>query len=178
MLGGADLGGCHPLRLNVGFLLHEGVGVSRDFDFDQPSLLVGDELPLLALRGTIRLSRVTQGLLARGRLQAETPLQCVRCLAEYHQLLTCEVDELLVFPPLPEADALLVIPETGILDLEPLLRETLLLELPLQPLCRPDCTGLCPVCGEDRKRSSCHHPEEQVDPRMAVLKSLLSEPDA
>ncbi len=175
MPGGGNLTSRHPLRLNVGFLLHESVGFSRNFVFDHAAVLVGGDLQVEDLRGTVRFTRTAQGLYAHGRLHARAHQTCVRCLAEYEQDLSVELDDLFTYPPAPGADALLQIPESGILDLNPLLREHLLLAVPLQPLCRPDCAGLCPVCGANQNLTHCHHRETAIDPRLAVLKSLLSE---
>ncbi|OGO11465.1 MAG: hypothetical protein A2Z66_11065 [Chloroflexi bacterium RBG_13_66_10] len=126
------------------------------------------------LRGSVRFSRTAQGLYAQGRLQAETHVDCVRCLEDFSQRLDIRLDDLFVYPPGESSDPLLSIPETGILDLNPLVREYLLLDLPLQPVCRPDCRGLCPECGNNLNESSCEHPVSEVDPRLSGLKSLLS----
>ena len=87
-----------------------------------------------------------------------------------------EVNDLFVYPPSQPTDPNLSIPETGILDLSPVLREYLLLDVPLQPLCRPDCQGLCPECGNNRNETACNHPAAEVDPRLSALRALL--PDA
>jgi uncharacterized protein len=160
--------------LNVGFLLHQGVGTHRTFDFDHPSVRVGD-LPVADLRGSIRFSRTAQGLYAQGDLRAETRVECVRCLEAFSQELRIRIDDLFVYPQGQSADPLLSIPETGILDLNPLLREYLELDVPLQPVCRPDCQGLCPECGNNRNLAPCDHPAAEVDPRLSGLKSLLSQ---
>jgi len=55
-----------------------------------------------------------------------------------------------------------------------LLREYLVLDIPSRPLCRPECKGLCPECGNNLNESTCEHPESQIDPRLASLSSLLS----
>jgi uncharacterized protein len=170
---GVNLDNHHPLRLKVGFILHQSVGFSRNFDFDLPSLAFGGDLAAGSLKGSVRLTRTAQGLYAKGTLQASTRVECVRCLTEFDHLLTAEVNDLFTYPPDPGADPLLVIPETGVLDLTPLVREVLLLDLPMQPLCRPDCQGLCPECGGNRNLSPCEHPEAEIDPRLAALKSLL-----
>ena len=173
MPGGANLNSRHPLRLNVGFLLHKNVGDGCNFDFNCDSVRVGDDLDFKGLQGSIHLTRTGQGLYAHGRLQAQTSLVCVRCLTSFDQQLTIELDDLFTYPPDRASDPLLSIPEDGVLDLNPLLREYLLLDIPIQPLCRQDCEGLCPVCGSDLKKTECDHPHTEVDPRLAALKALL-----
>jgi uncharacterized protein len=164
----------HPLRINVGFLLHESVGTSRQFDFDHPAVQVGEDLDVVHLRGAMRLTRTGQGLYAQGRFQATVSLECVRCLTNYEQGLETKLEDLFVYPPSHATEPLLAVPETGILDLNPLLREYFWLDMPIQPVCRPDCRGLCPVCGNNLNESTCQHTQPEGDPRLAGLKSLLS----
>ncbi len=165
----------NPLRLNVGFLLSKSVGFSRKFEFEQPSIEIGEDLVLHDLRGTLRLTRATQGLYVEGTLLGERRMECARCLEPFDQTLEATIGELFVFPASEAEDPLLAIPETAILNLAPLLREMMLLSIPMRPLCRQDCQGLCQICGINLNEESCEHPEEEIDPRMAPLQSLLSE---
>jgi uncharacterized protein len=164
----------HPLRLNVGFLLNKNVGFSRNFDFDCDQLRVGDDLDVTQLAGTLRLTRTSRGVYVEGGLTARVSIECVRCLETYHQQLSVHIDELYEYPAEKASDPLLTISEAAILDLNPLLREVLLLDVPIQPICSLDCKGLCPICGGNMNEQVCHHPEADIDPRLAVLKSLLS----
>jgi uncharacterized protein len=170
---GVNLDIRQPLRLNVGFLLHRDVGFSRNFDFDGIGVKLSDDLEVRNLRGSIRFTRTAQGLVGQGKLSAETDLDCVRCLTSFNQTLEIELDELFVYPPDRATDPLLAVPETGILNLTPLTREYLILDFPLQPVCRPDCKGLCPECGNNLNEDTCQHTQSEVDPRLAVLKDLL-----
>ena len=172
--GGANLTKCHPLRLNVGFLLNKDVGYSRNFDFEEPSLLIDEDLLISDLRGSVQLSRTSQGIYIHGQLQGNIDLECVRCLSEYKQILNADLNELFDYPPEVTSDPHLTISEDAILDLSPILRESLLLDVPIQPICRVDCIGLCPICGEVITEDHQSHPEEDIDPRLAVLKTLLS----
>ncbi|HWS47003.1 MAG TPA: DUF177 domain-containing protein, partial [Acidimicrobiia bacterium] len=82
---------------------------------------------------------------------------------------TVHVDEL--FEPAPlegETYAL----DDDVVDLEPLVRDALVLELPAVPLCRDDCRGLCPSCGIDRNAATCDCAADDIDPRWAPLRSL------
>lgn len=164
-----------PLRLNVGFVLHESVGFSRVFEFDHPLVQVAGEFAVKDLHGDLRLTRTAQGIYLEGTLHCSYPVECSRCLEPIDQALAPELAELFVYPPDKAEDPILTIPETGILDLNPLLREMMLLNVPLQPVCRPECRGLCPVCGNNRNEQECSHPQESIDPRFAPLKSLLGD---
>ena len=165
----------HPLRLNVGSLLHQGAGTSQEFEFDLPAIQVGDDLELSFLRGVLRLTRTGEGLYIEGALESELELDCDRCLTSLNQALSVELGELLYYPPRPGTDPSEGVPETGILDLRPLVRDHFFLDMPTHSLCRSDCKGLCPECGNNLNESNCEHPETELDPRFAALKSLLPE---
>jgi uncharacterized protein len=171
--GGVKQNNYNPLRINVGFILHESVGFSRKIEFDEPTVQVADDVDVSHLQGGINFTRTTQGIYAQGSLKATIPMECDRCLSEYDQTLSVEVNDLFVYPPSKATDPLLVVPETGILDLTGLLREYLILEIPIHPLCRADCPGLCVICGNKLGEEKCDHPEMEVDPRLAILQSLL-----
>ena len=171
--GGAQLEIRHPLRLNVGFLLNENVGCSRNFDYDIDAIQLGDDLAVQELKGSLTLTRTSLGVLVGGSLYGRRSIECVRCLGSFDQLLTARIEDLFVYPASAAEDPLLAIPETGMLDLTPVLREYLLLDVPIQPLCRPDCKGLCSICGNDLNHNQCEHPEAEIDPRFEALKALL-----
>jgi len=173
--GGVKQNNYNPLRINVGFLLYESVGSSHKFEFDEPAVQIGDDLDVFDLQGVVSFTRTAQGLYAHGTLSASTPLECVRCLSEFQQGLVVEISELFEYPPTQETDPILAIPETAILDLTVLCRELMLLELPIQSICSQDCQGLCPICGNSLNEGQCEHPEAEIDPRMAVLKTLLQD---
>jgi uncharacterized protein len=170
--GGVHLNTQDSLRLNVGFMLHEGVGFSRKFDFDLPQATI-DDLELSAFRGNLSFTRTRQGLYGQGDFTAISSQQCVRCLDTYDHQLTAELAELFAHPPSTASDPQLVVPSTGILDLNPILRESFLLAIPIQPVCKQDCKALCPICGGNPNQTACDHPVSEIDPCLAVLKSLL-----
>jgi uncharacterized protein len=170
--GGANLNSRHPLRLNVGFLLNKNVGDGRSFDFDHASLRVGEDLDIQNLRGSVHMTRTGQGVYANGQLQAKIQLDCVRCLTTFDQALRFKLDDLFSYPPEKASDRTLSVSMNGILDLNPLFREYLLLDIPLQPVCQQDCKGLCAECGLNLNEGECDHPLTDVDPRLEVLKTL------
>jgi uncharacterized protein len=171
--GGGRLNSQHVLRLNVGFLLNKNTGYSRNFEFFEPAVQLGDDLDVTDLHGAIQLTRIGEGLYAQGRLDASTTLDCVRCLLPYLQNLKLELSDLFAFPPKRASESLLSIPESGILDLNPIVREYFLLDIPIQPLCRKDCKGLCPVCGGNLNESDCNHTQDEIDPRLEALRALI-----
>ena len=100
-------------------------------------------------------------LLVTGRIWTDGSVRCSRCLKEFSQRL--EVNEFTFHHPITSQD---------IVDLTPEIRESILLEIPQKPLCRADCKGLCPVCGIDRNKQSCHCAREANDLRWAGLDNL------
>lgn len=121
------------------------------------------------LGGRLLMESVVEGVLASGPLSGVMVLRCARCLATTETEFSVEVQEL--FAPGATADDDEYQLVEGILDLEPMIRDAVLLSMPLAPLCRPDCLGLCERCGGDRNAGECSCPPE-VDPRWAPLIGL------
>ncbi|MBK5108449.1 MAG: DUF177 domain-containing protein [Anaerolineales bacterium] len=164
----------HSFRLNVGFLIHQSVGSSRDFYFDLPSLSIEPDHNLRNLQGKARISRTPQGLLVQAEVLALIQSQCGRCLTSTELQLQADFTELYAFSLRSTSDSELILPEDGFIDLGPLVREYLVLEIPMNPLCRPDCIGICAMCGEPQGEHFHIHEVESVDPRLAVLKDMLN----
>lgn len=147
----------HPLRINVGFLINQAIGTSRDIHFEYPQLELPPDFELSDFSGLVRINRTPQGLLFQGEFSAKTLQQCKRCLVDFLQPLKAGFNELYAFHGRAVTDLELVLPEDANVDLDPLVREYLLLEVPIAPVCKPDCKGLCPVCGEDLNAGLCEH---------------------
>ena len=162
-----------PLRLNVGFLIKSPIGTSRDFNFDYEKMRLGEDLIVREFNGTARFDRTPQGLLVQGDFSAQADLECVRCLEPFPQSLAWSFTDLYAFDKRSISESNLLVPEDAHIDLEPLLREYALLEFPISPVCKPDCKGLCPVCGENLNKTDCGHRPESDSP-FAVLKDLLN----
>jgi uncharacterized protein len=168
----------HPLRLNVGFIIHQAAGYSRDFSFEIPHLSLPPDLELEEFRGQVRISRTSQGLLVRAYLRGSILIGCARCLERFALPLQTDFSELYAFSLDRVAESGLIVPENGQIDLGDLVREYLLLEVPINPLCQKNCRGLCPECGVNLNQCSCGHRTEKGDPRLAVLASLLTKGDS
>ena len=160
------------LRFNVGFLLEAEFGTSRTIELDYPSVQVED-VTLTPLTGALTMSRTTEGIYVRGVLSTVMGAECVRCLEEALVSLSVEVNELFYYPPHAAPIGEHVVGENGFINLGPLVRELALLELPMQTLCKPDCQGLCMVCGFNLNEGDCGCVEDDIDPRLALLGQLL-----
>jgi len=161
-----------PLRLNVGFLIKSPIGTRRDFNFDFEKMPLGEDLTVGNFTGRACFDRTQQGLLLQGEFGAAADLECVRCLDTFSQTLKWSFSDLYAFDKSNITDSGLLVPDDAHIDLEPLLREYALLEFPISPVCKPDCKGLCPVCGENLNQTECEHRPEPDSP-FAALKDLL-----
>jgi uncharacterized protein len=165
--------GSRVLRLNVGFLLKEGIGFSRELTFDEPIVALSDDLTVHNLQGSVTLTRTPQGLYAQGRLQATVDYQCSRCLTDFDQPVSVRLAELYHYPPESAPPDAPTIGDDVHLDLTPVVREDFVVSIPIRALCRPDCKGLCPQCGANWNEGPCDCHEDEIDPRLAVLADLL-----
>jgi uncharacterized protein len=153
----------NPLRFNVGFLLKTPVGTYRDIHFEYPEILLKPDFRLSDFSGVAKVSRTPQGILVQGDFQGKVPAECVRCLNDFVQLLHASFDELFALDERSITESELLLPEDGTIDLEPLVREYLLIEVPISPVCKNDCLGLCPECGQNLNElpRDHHHQEEE-----------------
>ena len=166
------------LRLNVGFLLKEGPGYSREFPFDQDSTFVVEDVVISQLRGVLRLTRTRQGIVIQGTLRTQIATECVRCLAPFSLPCAIELSDLFVFPAPPGSSPIsnpYIVDDGGFVDLQPIIREEGILAVPIQTLCSPECKGLCPQCGQNLNEGMCECAEEPIDPRLASLRALLDD---
>lgn len=162
-----------PFRLNVGFIIHEEVGYTAQFPFEYDKVRFGDDLVLRDFTGIVDIGRTPQGLLVTGDFSGITSLECARCLKSFEQRLNWDMTELYAFNEKSVSESGLLVPEDAQIDLEPIIRDYALLEIPISPVCRPDCKGLCPICGQDLNVRDCgHRPQEDESP-FSSLKKLL-----
>ena len=168
------------MQHNVAQLLKEPIGATREQSIEADIAVLDEDLELRRpLSGRVHLLRTDAGILVQGRVQTEIEVFCSRCLTRFALPLEATLEE--EFRPRVDIatrrktqgdveDSALVIDEHHILDLWELIRQQLLLALPLHPLCRPDCAGLCPQCGKNLNEGPCECTKE-MDPRWAVLQA-------
>ena len=130
----------------------------------------------------LRLEAVMDGVLATGTASAQVVGECVRCLDPLRDDLVADFQELYVYDPVAtgngdddgDADEEMVL-EDELLDLEPVLRDAVVLALPHNPVCDPECPGLCPECGARLADDPDHTHGDPVDPRWATLSRLTQD---
>jgi uncharacterized protein len=161
-----------PWRVPVTDLLSR-IGAQRAVRISAPAGQLGTGAATVAdtvpVDLDITLERVPEGIVARGTAHAAWLAECSRCLAPAAGEVTTGVDELFEREPVPGETYPLT---AEALDLEPLVRDAIILELPGAPLCRDDCAGLCAICGADHNLVTCDCTTDESDPRWAALRSL------
>ena len=138
----------------------------------------------------LRITKDAQKVRLVGRLRTTLEVDCSRCVEPFRVPVDAEIDQML----LPEgaeivgasdddeddgqqADAGVSFYKDDTIDLGELMRDEFYLALPMKPLCKDDCKGLCPTCGTNWNRETCTCKVEWTDPRLAALKSLLKHDD-
>jgi uncharacterized protein len=119
----------------------------------------------------LRMESVMDGVLVTGVLTAEIDAECGRCLEPLRMQLDADIQELFAYDPEPGEDDVPML-EGDFIDLEPLVRDAIVLALPLNPVCADDCSGLCPGCGEPLRTLDGEHSHDATDPRWAALAAL------
>ncbi|BAS27457.1 YceD family protein [Limnochorda pilosa] len=184
------------MELQVGRLLKEK-GRSETFAVEEPCPSGLEEAGVQGCTGPLHLEgRATStgdGILVSGRIQVGLTMLCSRCLAPYPleveagfqeefvpRTRSRERDEVEERGPGSPARLSTFEDDDGVeffdghrIDLGPLVREQLLMALPMKALCREDCRGLCPVCGQNLNAAPCGCQVDETDPRLAVLGDLL-----
>lgn len=130
-----------------------------------------------------RMQLTSDGILVQGDAAATAVGQCARCLRDISRDMDEEFAELVFFPQAKarlleegdeEAEDLLEVVDQEV-DLEPIVRDALILAMPLSPLCKPNCRGLCPICGQRWDDLPADHHHDVVDTRFSVLDELAEQ---
>lgn len=164
------------IEINVSQLLKSPVGSTRRYEIDDKTD-IGDYFAFV--RGEVTLLRTGRGILVTGCLTTEVQLTCARCLGSFHHPVTLDVEEE-YFPTIDIATGAIVkapedepgaftINQNNILNLGEAIRQYAVLAVPMKPLCRPDCAGLCPTCGANLNIGKCACPVKIIDPRWRKL---------
>lgn len=161
--------------VNVAQLLKQPVGATRTFQIHLQRLMLDEGQWARDVEANIRLTRIETGILVDGEVAGVANVQCVRCLREFDQPFRGVVEgeyrpsvDVRTGLPLamPEDDDIFIIDHNHELDLAPLLRQVIILALPMRPVCGEQCEGF------QREFPAA---EDEVDDRFAVLRTLLDE---
>jgi len=168
------------MDMNVSQLLREAIGATRDYDIDETIDLTGEGTQN-RIKGACHMVRTQRSILVRCSLNTEIELTCSRCVGSFKQpakvkfneefFPTLDIDSGAALPP-PEEASSFTIDELHILDITEAVRQYFLLATPMKPLCKKDCAGLCPTCGQNLNQGKCACPADNTDPRWAKLADL------
>jgi uncharacterized protein len=176
------------IAFNVAGLLHEPPGATREIHLRDHYASLGPDVELAGpLDADLHLQRTNRGILARGELRAPLRRICARCTDPFVEEVIVDVAEEFL-PSLDPATGAPIVAEEGDdtaqrinehheIELDAVFHDELVLTEPMFPLDRPDCPGLCPVCGDKLDRGDHAHGGEEIDPRLAALAALLEDRD-
>jgi DUF177 domain-containing protein len=175
--GGAD----GPLAWNVAGLLADAAGAERSYPVEGVRIDLDDLRLAAPIDGRVRLQRTNRGIVANAQLRTALALECSRCLRDVQEPVTVDItEEYLPSLDLATGQAVAIDEEPDALrltdhhelDLETSVREAIQLAEPIAPLCRPDCPGLCIVCGGRLDEGTHDHGDEDIDPRLEALRAF------
>lgn len=165
---------------NVAQLLKEPAGAVREYPLDEEVTFPDDpSWGRVGLKGRVSLLRTGPGILVSGTLATSIAEECSRCILPMQQPLELAIED--EFFPVVDLNTghPVEIPEDGFpidarhhLDITEAVRQAIVVSRPIQPLCSPDCRGLCPECGVNRNVEPCECDTGVVDARWATLKAL------
>ena len=171
------------MQYNVAQLLKEPIGSMRTYQLEED--FVGPQRFADRACGSVHMLRTHQGVLVRAPVNVQSTLACARCLGEFGGAFDLPIEEEF-FPtvdpntgrrrPVPEAaeeDSL--IDGNHTLDLTAVVNGYIHTVMPMKPLCRHDCKGLCQVCGSDQNLGGCECAPQVLDPRWQGLAGLVLE---
>lgn len=157
--------------------LIEQPGASRSVRVSEPIPGLGTELATVPedrrVEAVLLFESVVEGVLVSGPVTGAMVLSCARCLKTFRSDFRLEVQELFSQGATDLDDEYPM--HEGSVELEPMIRDVVLLSMPFAPLCRPDCQGLCERCGGDRNLGECVC-EPDVDARWQPLVGIDLEP--
>ena len=174
------------MEYNVAQMIQEPMGSVREHQVQETSVTL-DEIEVTRLEGWLKFTRTDRGIWVKGRLKAEVSSQCSRCLKGFDSALNTEINE--EFSPAVEskteaelADSVMEeeafrINRKNVLDIKEAFRQNIISRMPMKPLCKQDCVGICPDCGVDLNEAECHCDTGTVDPRWERLLELLPSTD-
>ena len=164
-----------PYTVDVYDLMHRpGEMRDRSIDIVVPEEFGNAMIAMKAgseLRVELRMESLHDGILVSADIDGTAAGECGRCLIDIEQAVQVEIQELFAYS---SDEAFEYEVHEDMIDLEPVIRDAVVLSLPFQPVCQEDCLGLCPQCGVRLLDNPGHEHENPVDPRWAALGSLAA----
>ena len=167
------------MRANVAQHLKAPIGTTRNDEIDEMVDIADSGLPI---QGEVELTRTNRGILVKGTLHTELEVTCSRCLSSFGYPITLNIEEE-CFPTtdvvrgtsltLPDDPGCFTIDENHILNLTEAISQYALLAVPMKPLCREDCVGLCTNCGHELNQGACGCPPQETGLHQSELRAVM-----
>lgn len=170
------------MEVNIAQLMKSSIGAERHYDVDEVLKIDGEEV---SVKGKVKLVRTDRGILATGLLDAVLRIECNRCLQSYDCPVNIRFEEE-YFPSIDVVTGLDVeipedhpvsftIDEHHIINLDEAIKQYAVLAIPMKPLCKADCQGLCPTCGKNLNSGPCECPQQAEDRNWLQIKEFFKE---
>ncbi|MFC1947514.1 DUF177 domain-containing protein [Chloroflexota bacterium] len=166
------------MQINVSQQLKSSIGTIRNYEVDTTVNIDGEKVEIT---GNVSLMKTDHGILLKGTFNTNLFLRCGRCLSTFIFPLSINIEEE-YFPimdvttgvmlPVPEEPGSFTIDDRNIMDISEGIRQYTFMALPIKPLCRQDCSGLCSTCGTNLNEKKCDCTPE-IDPRWEKLNALV-----
>ena len=135
-----------------------------------------------SFKAFLRIEKKAHEVFVDGLVTGEIELRCSRCLREFRQPIRSLVK--VIYHPIEELNREELVElkseemdidfyKEGYIDTKDIIRDQILLNIPMKPLCSEDCKGICPICGTDLNEFTCECEKKEIDPRLASLQILL-----
>ena len=171
------------MHYNLSQLLKEHTGSTREYE--SVGAFEGPENEIDWAQGRVQVVRTHQGFMVRAELEVQVKLTCSRCLGEFESEFELKMEEesfptvdlvtgKLIDPP-EESEGVIHLDAQHVLDMQDVIRQYVLTEVPIKRLCREDCLGLCPKCGINLNEEKCNCKDGPIDPRWGVLANLFTQ---
>ena len=163
------------MKVLISEIPDEGIDVEREET-------VESDIIISPIKARLKIMKVGSEVIVKGEVAADIKLQCSRCIMDFQQLLSVPVD--VVYHPIDElrgeerheimsGELDMDFYSEDEMDLITLMKEQILLNIPMKPLCTDLCRGICRTCGKNLNEGECSCPQEQADNRFDVLKKIL-----
>lgn len=173
------------MKLNVAQLMKSAVGTTREYDLEETLREIEDQPLTRPVKVALHLTRLNDGILARGDAQTALEVVCSRCVEPAEQPISFHFEE--EFRPTIDivtgqparieedpGEPVFKIDNNHLMDVDEVVRQGVIMEAPMHPLCQPGCRGLCPTCGANLNQGGCGcEPEAPNGPLAAMLKDLV-----
>jgi uncharacterized protein len=163
------------MKVLISEIPDEGIDVEHEETVESDTIIS-------PIKARLKIMKVGSEVIVKGEVMADTRLQCSRCIMDFEHQLSVQVD--VVYHPLEElkgeerneimsGELAMDFYKEDEMDLITLMKEQILLNIPMKPLCTDSCKGICRICGKNLNEGECSCPQKETDSRFDILKNIL-----